>query len=198
MSQSVSALLGVGVLSFISTNLDDLLLLLILFSTPRLKKNEVILGQFIGMGFLIALSSLSSYLGTVIFPHEWLRYLGIMPIAMGAKKLICLWFTKKNKSNHHSLDIKSNIRFKSQFVSVALITLVNGGDNVAVYIPIFASHTVLDQIGLIIIYLSMTALWCWLAYFLTLRSQSIRVLQTYGEILFPFVLILLGIQVIIT
>ena len=47
------ALVGVGNAAFVSTNIDDLFILMVFFATPRFPSSQIVLGQYIGIGSLI-------------------------------------------------------------------------------------------------------------------------------------------------
>jgi len=78
---------------------------------------------------------------------------------------------------------------------VAGVTIANGGDNLGVYIPLFASAT-----GAIPIYAAifavMTALWCWIGYRLVRNRWVGERLRRYGHLLLPYVLIALGLYIL--
>src|SRR5260370_36754352 len=81
---SVVATLITGVISFSATNIDDMFVLTLFFSqTPR--KWRVVLGQYLGFTPLLVIS-LVGFFGGRVFPHEWIRFFGLGPIAIGVKK----------------------------------------------------------------------------------------------------------------
>jgi cadmium resistance protein CadD (predicted permease) len=58
--------LGIGVAAFVATNIDDIFILMIFFSTHRFHIYDIVLGQYLGIGSLIAISALGSLLALVI------------------------------------------------------------------------------------------------------------------------------------
>jgi cadmium resistance protein CadD (predicted permease) len=75
---------------------------------------------------------------------------------------------------------------------VAAVTLANGGDNISIYIPLFAGHN-LASLGVILcVFFLMVGLWCYIAYLLTRQPNIANVLSRYGKAVVPFVLIGLG------
>ena len=76
------ALVGIGVAAFVSTNIDDLFILMIFFATPRFPSYQIVLGQYIGMGSLMG-ASLSGSLITLILPRNLIGLIGLFPIAIG-------------------------------------------------------------------------------------------------------------------
>lgn len=81
------ALVGIGIAAFVSTNIDDLFILMVFFATLRLPSIQIILGQYIGMGSLIGISLVGSLI-TLIVPRNIIGLIGLFPIAIGIKELL--------------------------------------------------------------------------------------------------------------
>jgi len=73
----------------------------------------------------------------------------------------------------------------------------NGGDNIGIYIPLFASSDLLSFALIVGIFYLLVGVWCLVAYFLTRHSGVAKILTHYGHILTPWVLIALGIFILI-
>jgi cadmium resistance protein CadD (predicted permease) len=58
-----------AVLVFVSTNVDDLFVLLLFFGQPR-RASEVVLGQYLGFGAIV-LASLVASAGALLVRQEW-------------------------------------------------------------------------------------------------------------------------------
>ena len=52
------ALIGIGISAFIATNIDDIFVLMFFFSNSTFEKGQVIAGQYLGIGLLVAISTL--------------------------------------------------------------------------------------------------------------------------------------------
>jgi cadmium resistance protein CadD (predicted permease) len=81
--------------------------------------------------------------------------------------------------------------------SVAAVTFANGGDNIGVYTPLFAS---LGWPGLILtatVFLLLVAVWCVLALRLARQQHVAQVLSRYGHWMVPVILIGLGLFILI-
>ena len=80
-------------------------------------------------------------------------------------------------------------------LAVAGVTASNGGDNLGVYIPLFAS-----AIGAIpfyvIIFATMTAIWCCIGYGLVNNPWVGERIRRYGHGVLPFVLVGLGLYIL--
>jgi len=59
------AQVGASIWAFVATNVDDLLFLMIFFANRRFPVSQIVLGQYIGMGLLIAVSLLGLLIALV-------------------------------------------------------------------------------------------------------------------------------------
>ena len=187
-----------AVAMFIATNLDDLFVLMIFFSNKEFKAKQIVLGQYLGVLALIAISALSYFLKLVI-PVNWIGLLGILPIIIGLKNLKDLKDKKEICTNY---DINSkNESFFSKFKNsksflVALVSFTNGGDNIGVYVPLFASINPLQVLVVISVFLVMIGAWCYISFNLVENSILGDKIKKYGHIILPFVLIFIGITIL--
>ncbi|MCZ3365696.1 MULTISPECIES: cadmium resistance transporter [Methanobacterium] len=104
-------LIFTAVAMFIATNLDDLFVLMIFFSNKEFTARQVVLGQYIGVMALIAISALSYFLKLVI-PVNWIGLLGILPIIIGLKNLKDLKDNKDVSANYNINEENNGFFFK--------------------------------------------------------------------------------------
>ena len=182
MSVFSLALLSIGV--FASTNVDDLLLLVGYFSDRSFSPRHVIAGQILGMTAIVAISLTAATAALLISPAH-VGLLGVAPIAVGIMRLLRL-----GKSEEEREPIGAGV------LQVAAITIVNGGDNIAAYTPIFASQQPQEIIATIAIFAVLTLVWCVVALWLVRRTVLGKPLRRYGHIVLPFVLIGLGLLIL--
>ncbi len=186
-----------SVLAFASTELDDFLLLVILFAGARSSGGRVVaaVSKISGMFFLCACSIFfSSYLAKL--PDVVMRSLGFLPIIIGAKE----FFGKNDNENQKKLNILKNSEMTGVvriFIDTFLITLAGGGDNVAVYISFFAGRTAMDLIVIVVMFLVLQTGLCILAC----RISGISVLEKFMNctkgFLVPALLVALGIYILL-
>jgi cadmium resistance protein CadD (predicted permease) len=188
--ENISTHILIGLTTFAITNIDDLLILTVYFSNSAFKKSNVVIGQYLGVMALVAVSLSGLLLGNILEP-QWIGLLGIIPIILGLKGIIELF--KKDESNSDIIKTKSTI----QFLNVALITIANGGDNIGIYTPLFASIDVNIAVIYIFIFMLMIAVWCVLAFYFVKHPLIKIYFSKYGHIILPFFLILLGSWILI-
>jgi cadmium resistance protein CadD (predicted permease) len=187
--------LGLSVVIFAATNVDDLLMLTAFFTDRSIPAAAIVIGQFVGMGCLTALSVIAALLA-ISLPDGWTRWLGMVPLALGIRRSSALLINNW-KIEMNSVTQTSSIegRKKSQIVSVALVTIANGADNLGATIPFFATQ--ISFIGLfIIVFTLMTAIWCATSFFLIRHPLVASRIGKWGHILLPAILILLGLRLL--
>jgi cadmium resistance protein CadD (predicted permease) len=139
----IISLVAIGVAAFVATNIDDIFVLMIFFSSLAYPVRQIVLGQYIGIGSLVAIGVLGSLIALVV-PTYVIRLLGIVPIAIGIKNLIEI--RKKDKSITRQVVQHEKNKSYLSFLSVAAVTFSNGGDNIGVYIPLFSKYNTISEI----------------------------------------------------
>src|SRR5919107_3157563 len=185
----IPGLITIGVGAFAATNIDDIFVLMMFFSSSFMTfpVKQVVLGQYIGIGLLVAISALGSFISLAV-PTYIIALLGIVPIVIGVKKLNV--FRKKKESNSKQAIIQNKKNNNLVFAAVAAVTFSNGGDNIGVYIPLFAKYNSVSQItALATNFMAMTAVWCIAAYYLVNHPLIASKIRRIGHIILPFVLI---------
>ena len=190
-------LLFIAITAFIATNLDDLFVLMIFFMHPDYKNNQIVIGQYIGISSLILISTIG-YFFKFFIPSTFIGLLGIFPVIIGLKKLLKL---RKKDESDNSGNRKEN-RFISRPISssvfpVAVISFTNGGDNIGVYAPFFATLSINQLYFVILIFLVMIGMWCFISYKLVNNRRLGGRIREYGHLILPFVLILIGISILV-
>jgi cadmium resistance protein CadD (predicted permease) len=189
----IIGLIAIGVAAFVATNIDDIFVLMIFFSSLAYSIRQIVLGQYIGIGLLIAISGIGSLIAFVV-PTYVIGLMGIVPIAIGIKHLVEV--RRKDNPSRQVVQDKMNKSCLS-FLSVAAITFSNGGDNIGVYIPLFSKYITISEIfALTTVFIAMTAVWCIAAYYFVNHPLIASRIRHTGNIILPFVLIGLGIYVL--
>lgn len=196
LSGSLTSAIALGLIVYASTNVDDLLVLAVFFADARARVGAVVAGRFIGLAVLVIASVAATLLALAVSP-EWVALLGFVPLFLGLRLSWKLLADSREDAaavrgrDEDAMKYKIQRGFMSQALAVAGVTLASGGDNLGVYIPLFAATP-----GAIAVYVAvfavMTALWCALGY-LVVNSPFLGVqIRRYGHVLLPIVLIALG------
>jgi cadmium resistance protein CadD (predicted permease) len=84
-----------------------------------------------------------------------------------------------------------------QTCAVAAVTIANGGDNIGIYIPLFASSS-LPQLAIILgVFFLLVGVWCFVAERLARQKAIAPGLTQYGDRIVPFVFIALGLYILV-
>jgi cadmium resistance protein CadD (predicted permease) len=78
--------LSASIATFAATNIDDAFLLTLFFAR-RIPTRRIVAGQYIGFAAIVGVS-LAGVCGALAIPQRWIRFLGVLPIAIGIKHLL--------------------------------------------------------------------------------------------------------------
>ncbi len=190
MDQLVAAV-GVGIVVFASTNVDDILLLAVFLSDPAFTTRQVIAGQFLGITVLTAVSAACALLAVAV-PAGFIGLLGLVPLFLGIRGL---WRLRRAKGDAAEEEEPSTRAGGSPVLAVAGVTIANGGDNLGVYIPMFSSAPRLMPLY-VAVFSVMTAILCVLSYYLVNNPLLGKRLARYGRVALPVVLVALGLWIL--
>ena len=181
-------LIGIGITAFIASNIDDTFILIILFMTPGLSARNVTVGQFLGIIILVAVSSLAVLLSLAIPPFA-IGFLGIIPIVIGVKRLLEY---RENEAEAYAQ------KGYLSFLSVAAVTVSNGGDDIGVFTPLFAKYNGIVEFSLLIsLLMILTGIWCIVTYYFLRHPFIASRINALSKIVTPFALISIGIYIIL-
>jgi cadmium resistance protein CadD (predicted permease) len=187
----VIEIIVLAVAAFIATHIDEALALVAFYTDPRLERVDVFVGQFVGMSAIVAIALALALLSLAI-PVRYVGYLGLLPILIGVKSL---WFARRPEKD--AWCSTTPLDAWGPMSTVALVTLANGGDNVAVYVPLFARHTIPQILLICAIFAAMTSLWLLYGKMLVSRPEIGESIRRWGRMTVPFVLIAIGIFVLL-
>ncbi|MFA5009710.1 MAG: cadmium resistance transporter [Patescibacteria group bacterium] len=188
-NKDMLAILSIAVVAFIATNLDDTLLLIGFFSHKSYKPIQVVIGQYLGIGLLVFVSAIGAAISLSIAP-AYVGLLGFLPIVIGAKEFWHTFITGDAQAEN------TKIASSGKILSIAAVTIANGGDNIGIYIPLFATMTSAQFIVTVVMFAVMTGLLCLAGYWLVYHKRFGRHIQYWGHRMLPFVLIGLGVYIL--
>ncbi|MHC5936275.1 cadmium resistance transporter [Nostoc sp.] len=204
------ATIKIGLAAAVATTFDDNIYLTAFFSEVNrtFRPQHVVVGEILGFTALVIVSLLGFLLGLVI-PETWIGLLGILPILIGINNLLNL--NKDDSDEDKSANLKRNSKIRGfdsrkrslwdvirdpQTYRVSAVTISNGGNNLGIYIPLFATSSI--QNLFVIIPVCYLILFCWLfmSYSLTHLPGIALILSRYARKIFPFVLMWLGYRIL--
>ncbi|MET7995568.1 cadmium resistance transporter [Amycolatopsis sp. NPDC005232] len=183
---------GQAVGLFVVTNVDDLLVLALFFARgaglPGATR-AVAIGQYLGFLAILAVAVAAAF-GVTFLPAGFVRYLGLLPIALGIRAAVQAWRRRGDDGGTTRPD-------RPRTLEVAAVTFANGGDNIGVYVPVFATAGPGGTSVYAVVFLVLVAAWLAAGRHLATRSAVARVLARWGHIVLPAVLIGIGLLILI-
>ncbi len=185
------ATLAVSAIAFASTNVDDIFVLLGFFADPAFRTRQVVIGQYLGIGTLVAVSLVCALIARVI-PPAYIGLLGLLPIGIGVKKL---WEARRGTED--DAEESHPAAGAHKILAVAAVTIANGGDNIGVYVPMLATRPLDERLVILAVFAVMTGLWCLVAHSLVNHRALGAPIRRYGHLLLPWVLIGVGLSILL-
>jgi len=184
---------GLVAVTFVATNLDNLVLLVGWMVADGIPARAIFSGYLLGMLGVLLIALLLGLVGYLI-PVELLGYLGVIPIALGLKML---WELRQAATLVcEAIPAPQVSGVATAFAAVAVTQLSNGVDTVLVFAPLLADSREDIDLLIVISFVVVTLLWYAIARLLSGQVQRIRPLTRVGRWIAPVVMILVGIYIL--
>ena len=186
-----SALQAVGL--FLVTNIDDIIVLSLFFARgagQRGTTTKIVVGQYLGFGGILLASVAVTFGAGLFLPDDAIPYFGLIPLLLG---IYAAWQVWRNGDDDDDKFADKPI----SALAVAAVTFANGGDNIGVYVPVFLAVGTGALVAYCVVFLALVAVLVLAAKFVATRKPIAEVLERWEHILFPLVLIVLGLVILI-
>lgn len=191
----LSVLQAIGL--FLATNIDDIIVLSLFFARgagQRGTTTRILAGQYLGFVGILGAAVLVSLGAGAFLPPEVIPYFGLIPLALGLWAAWQAW-----RRRHDDDDDEAKIEGKKVAVwAVAGVTFANGGDNIGVYVPVFLHVGPAAVVAYCVVFLALVAVLVIVAKFIATRRPIAEILERWEHVLFPLVLIGLGVFILIS
>jgi cadmium resistance protein CadD (predicted permease) len=170
---------------FVVTNIDDIVILALFFARATGRRHavrDIALGQYAGFLAILAVA-VAAALGATLLPAAVVPYLGLLPVALGIRA----WLERDE--DDAGLGAPG-------LVQVTAVTFANGGDNIGVYVPVFATAggwMVVYALVFVVLLAPLIAA----GRFLATRPVVARGLARWGHVVLPVVLVVLGVVILV-
>ncbi|WP_156251493.1 cadmium resistance transporter [Pseudactinotalea terrae] len=185
---------------FIATNIDDIIVLSLFFARGAGQRGttaRIAAGQYVGFAGILGAAVLVSLGAGAFLPEEAIPYFGLIPLALGLWAAWRAWRGDDDDDDDDDDDAK--VEGKNVGVwTVAAVTFANGGDNIGVYVPVFLNVGPAAVVAYCVVFLLLIAVLVMLAKFIATRRPIAEVLERWEHVLFPVVLIGLGIVILVS
>ncbi|HEX4831736.1 MAG TPA: cadmium resistance transporter [Trebonia sp.] len=184
-----------AVVLFSGTNVDDLLLISLFSAHARsrsgsLRSWHVWAGQYLGFGALIAASALIGR-GLALAPERWLWLLALIPLGIGVVTLASALRARSRAQEPHPPPPRSAW-------GVAVITIIDGADDLAAYTPFFAAAGAERIWVTCAMFVACVAAWCLAGGLLTRHPRVVAAIERHDWWVLPAAFIFIGVYVLLT
>ena len=184
-----------AVVLFSGTNVDDLLLISLFSAHARsgnapLRNWHIWVGQYLGFGALIAASALIGR-GLALAPERWLWLLALIPLGIGVVTLVNALRARSREEESHPPPPRSAW-------GVAMITIIDGADDLAAYTPFFAAAGAERIWVTCVVFVPCVAAWCLAGGLLTSHPRVTEAIERHDWWILPVAFIFIGIYVLLT
>lgn len=188
MTDLIAAAAGAA-LVFAATNIDDIVVLTVLFvaarGTGRPRRRHIVAGQYLGIGALVTAAVVAAA-GLLVVPDPWTGLLGLLPIGLGVRALLA-----RSDSDQPPAVVGS-------LLGVAGVTIANGADNIAVYVPVFRSLDPPTGLVYLLVFAALVAVWCGAAALLGGHPRVVALVGRVGHWLVPVIFVGIGVVILVT
>lgn len=179
--------------TFAGTNIDDLIVLTVLFLSARAggrpRPWQIWAGQYGGIAVLVAVSVVAA-LGLTVVPEDYVGLLGLVPFALGLRGLV-----EALRARDAGTDASPVVA--TGLISVAGVTIANGADNISVYTPVFRTIGAPATVVTIAVFGAGVALWCLAASWLGSHQRVIEIIERHGHWIVPAVFMTIGAFIVV-
>lgn len=177
---------------FVATNSDDVIILSLFFARGAGRAGttrRIVVGQYLGFLGILGAALLTTWGASLALPESAIPYFGLIPLLLGLRAAWEAWQGED--------DDELDDRKKVAPLTVAAVTFANGGDNIGVYVPVFLSVSPASILTYCAVFLLFVAVLVAIAKFVATRPGIDETLEKSEHILFPLVLIILGVVILV-
>ncbi|MDI6099476.1 cadmium resistance transporter [Actinoplanes sp. NEAU-A12] len=188
-----AGVIGQAVGLFTATNIDDIVILALFFARGAGRRHttrDILTGQYLGFAGIVAVA-VAAAIGVTFLPGAALPYLGLLPLLLGVKAAAQAW---RDRGEDEDDDVSGT--GGPGVLTVASVTFANGGDNIGVYVPVFATTGAGGMVVFVAVFLLLVAVWVAAGRFFATRPVVARALGRWGHVLLPVVLIGVGVLIL--
>ncbi|OAA73600.1 Cadmium resistance transporter [Cordyceps fumosorosea ARSEF 2679] len=194
--------IGTACGAFAATNIDDIFVLVTFYAesatNKRMSPLNITLGQYAGFTAITVISMIGFGISLAL-PSEPIGFLGFLPMLLGFWALIDVVLSRgadDDDEDDEQLHMTNGTRLKI-ILKVSTITLINGGDNIGTYIPLFSQTRGAEIAVYVVVFYIGVGVWCLAAWLIMKQRHVLMMAQKYAEKFIPFLYMGLGVFVIV-
>lgn len=183
--QEAVIIVGLAMATFLSTSVDNLLLLVGFLGSPGFRVRSMVVG-YVGAVLLVLAVGLAVSYAADFAPNRYAGYLGLVPIGMGIARL---YRVLRHRGDPAEVAVTPVTRGA---LSVGVVMIANSSDSLAAFVPLFAETREPFTFLIVAVGAFLSLFWCWLAHWITSHTSVQKPLQRWGAYVLPIMLILVG------
>jgi cadmium resistance protein CadD (predicted permease) len=209
LAAGLGADLGVAAAAFVGTNVDNTVVAMAMVAgAPLERAHRIAVGQVFGFAVLVVVAAAGA---AVLFEFSTavVGLLGLVPLAIGVRGLVLL--ARHGDDGDGAADAapastskQRRRRFRPEqravgrgFTAAALVTFAAGGDNLAVYIPLFRVGGATNIGVTAAVFVAGEALVTWLILAGGRHPKARGAMQRVGHVAVPILLCCVGVLVLV-
>ena len=210
MAAGLGADLGVAAAAFVGTNVDNTVVAMAMVAgAPLGRARRIAAGQVFGFVLLVVVAAAGAAL-LFEFSTAVVGLLGLVPLAIGARGLVLLARHRESDAAGDADDTERSTRRRRRsrfrpeqravgrgFTAAALVTIAAGGDNLAVYIPLFRVGGATNIGATAAVFVAGEALVTWLILAGGRHPRARGAMQRVGHLAVPILLCCVGVLVLV-
>ena len=173
---------------FVATNLDNLLLLVVLQASSR-QPLLVLAGFLASSAAILLVASGGLLLGSMLDP-SLVGFVGVVPLGLGCHALWQRRLADLDRVPEQLDDAGQGAA--SIFINSTLLMLSNSGDSLAIFLPLLADTSVHLLPAVVVTWLLAALLWAWLAHRISGNRSLAATLERLGARWLPWMMIVIG------
>ena len=177
---------------FVVTNIDDIIVLSLFYAQgagmPGTTR-KILVGQYLGFGGILLAAVAVALSAGALLPESAVAYFGLLPLLLGLR---AAWSAWRNRDDDDDDEVG-----RLSILTIAAVTFANGGDNIGVYVPVFLRAGPAGTAVYCAVFLLLVAVLVLAARYVATRPPVARLLERWESVLFPLVLIVLGIVILV-
>jgi cadmium resistance protein CadD (predicted permease) len=202
LAAGLGADLGVAAAAFVGTNVDNTVVAMAMVAAAPLERaRRIAIGQAFGFIVLVAVAVAGA---AVLFEFSTavVGLLGLVPLAIGVRGLLLLALHRDGGAPYDSKRKRRRFRPEQRavgrgFTAAALVTIAAGGDNLAVYIPLFRVGGATNIGATAAVFVAGEALVSWLILAGGRHPKARGAMLRVGHVAVPVLLCCVGVLVLV-
>jgi len=209
LAAGLGADLGVAAAAFVGTNVDNTVVTMAMVAgAPLHRARRIAMGQMAGFLVLVVVAAAGAAL-LFEFSTAVVGLLGLVPLVIGVRGLVLLRRpegdgTAEGAADPAGASTPRRPRFRPEqravgrgFTAAALVTIAAGGDNLAVYIPLFRVGGAANIGAVAAVFVVGEALVTWLILAGGRHPKARRAMLRLGHVAVPILLCCVGLLVLL-